>query len=104
MVGEASLVIPRFAEHEDAGARGTLENVVSDATGMSERFADESLRGGNRLVIAAFLGLEETVETYHGSFRFGWESQHRREEKCAAFHGDMIVADCPRFQKRFAAI
>ena len=58
MIGEAGLVLPRFAEHEDAGARGALENIVGDAAGMGERFADESLRGGDRLGVAAFLGLE----------------------------------------------
>ena len=68
MIGEAGLVLPRFAEHEDAGARGALENIVGDAAGMGERFADESLRGGDRLGVAAFLGLEETVETDHVGF------------------------------------
>ena len=34
VVGEAGFVLPRFAEQEDAGARGTLENIVGDAAGV----------------------------------------------------------------------
>ncbi len=66
--GKASLVLPCFAEHENAGARCTLANVAGDATGVRERLADESFRGGNRLGVAAFPSLEETVVTYHEGF------------------------------------